>query len=221
MLASQGFTTPDIAQAIAGLAGKPLGELKVAIINEAYAAADAGHDQKWLLRELSWIDDYVKGTVAFVNIRAYDLSEIRERLEFADVIYIVGGKQIILPKLFKETCFDGVLRDMAERKVILGTSAGGNVLGKQIDDPRYWQDQYGSSVEFLAAPTLGLVDFNTLPHFGRADHPKRTAEILEPLLRDNPFPLYAITDQQAVIYDDGVVRFVGGEPVIFGRQTVL
>jgi dipeptidase E len=216
ILASQGFTTPEIAQATADLAGKSLNDLHVAIINEAYTANGIGRDQKWLIRELSWIPQYAKGTVAFVNIRAYDVREIRQRLEFADVIYIVGGKQIVLPKLFKETGFDGVLKEIAERKVILGTSAGANVLGGQIEDPRYWQDQYGSSDEFLAAPSLGLVDFNILPHFAREDHPRRTVEILTPLLTDHPFPLYGITDEQAIVYDNGNMQCIGGNPVTFG-----
>lgn len=218
VLASQGFTTPQIAQITADLAGKPLNDLNVAIINEAYVGAGAGRDQKWLINELSWISQYAKGVIAFVNIRAYDLTEVKKRLEFADVIYIVGGKQIVLPKLFKQTGFDDVLKEMAEQKVVIGTSAGGNVLGRQIEDPRYWEDQYGSSEEFLAASPLGLVGFNTLPHFEREDHPRRNAEVLGPLLKNNPFPLYGICDTQAVVYNDGKVSFVGGDPIVFGEH---
>ena len=218
ILASQGFTTSEIAQAAADLAGKPLSNLNIAIINEAYVANNAGRDQKWLIRELAYIPQYAQGIIAFVNLRAYDMSEIKERLEFADVLYIVGGKQKILPRLFKETGFDTLLRELASAKVILGTSAGANALGRQIEDTRYWEDQYGSSEEFLAAPSLGLVDFNILPHFEREDHPRRTADILRPLLQDCPFPLYGITDSQAVVYNDGDVRFVGGDPVVFGKQ---
>ena len=41
VLASQGFTTPDIAAAVAKLADKPLEALNVAVINEAYVAMSA------------------------------------------------------------------------------------------------------------------------------------------------------------------------------------
>jgi dipeptidase E len=219
ILASQGFTTPEIADAAATLAGKPLNTLNVAVINEAYVGIKPGSDENWMVRELSLITQYAKGTVSFVNLRAYGIEEVAQRLEFADVIYIVGGQQLVLPKLFRETGFDTLLTKLAHQKVIMGTSAGANVLGRQITDAAYWQDQYGASQEYLAQPWLGLVDFNILPHFEREDHLKRTRQILTPLLQDNPFPLYGLTDKQAAIYDDGDVRFVGGEPVTFGRVS--
>jgi len=219
VLASQGFTTSDIGTAVAELVGKPLRALNIAIINEAYVGIDEGQDETWLVGELSLITKYMKGTVSFVNLRAYDMPEIERRLKFADVIYIVGGAQLVLPQLFRESGFDELLMKLASSKVIMGTSAGANVLGKQIESQTYWQDQYGASEAYLSNPFLGLVDFNILPHFERADHPRRTAKIVLPLLRDNPFPLFGVTDSQAVIYDDGAIRFVGGTPVTFGGRA--
>lgn len=219
VLASQGFTTPEIAHVVAKLAGKPLTELNVAIINEAYVGIAAGTHEGWLINELSQVTQYIKGTISFVNLRAYDLSEIGQRLEFADLIYIVGGAQIVLPRLFREVGFDKLLIELAETKVIMGTSAGANVLGRQVEDANYWQEQYGSSEEYLSESTLGLADFNILPHFEREDHPLRTTAKLTPLLKDHPFPLYGVTDMQAIILNDGKVEFVGGQPVMFGKAS--
>lgn len=216
VLASQGFTTPEIANAVASLANKSLEVLNVAVINEAYVGIKAGSHEGWLVDELSLITKHAKGTVAFVNLRAYNIIEIEERLKFADVIYIVGGAQLVLPKLFREVGFDQLLIKLADERVVMGTSAGANVLGAQIQDYDYWQDQYGASDEYLAEPSLGLVDFNILPHFEREDHPRRNREILSPLLQANPFPLYGVTDRQAVIYDNGTTTFIGGEVAKFG-----
>lgn len=218
VLASQGFTTPEIAEAVARLAGKPLAELDVAIINEAYVGIAAGRHEGWLINELAQIAQYAKGTISFVNLRAYDLPEIKQRLEFADLIYIIGGAQIVLPQLFRETGFDKLLPELAKTKVIMGTSAGANVLGRQIEDANYWQDQYGSSKAYLAEPALGLADFNILPHFEREDYPLRITEKLTPLLKDYPFQLYGVTDTQAVIQNNGKIEFVGGQPAIFGKE---
>ena len=218
ILASQGFTTPEIAAAVEKLASKSLDKLNVAIINEAYTAINPGRHEGWLINELSLITKYCKGTVSFVNLRAYSLSEIEERLEFADIVYIVGGAQLVLPKLFRETGFDQLLAKVAEEKVIMGTSAGANVLGAQINNAKYWQDQYGSVNEYLTEPTLGLVSFNILPHFEREDHPRRNLEILTPLLKENPFTLYGVKDSQAVIYNHGSIVFVGGTPTKFGHD---
>lgn len=218
VLASQGFTTPEIAQATADLVGKPLDELSVAIINEAYVAIAGSRDQSWLINELAQLKKYATGSVFFVNLRAYDISEVEDRLSSADLIYIVGGAQLVLPKLFKETGFDMLLADLAESKVILGTSAGANVLGAHIQGREYWTDQYGDADKYSAEPSLGLVDFNILPHYEREDHPRRNESILTPLLKENPFPLYGVTDTQAVIYNDGKLEFVGGDPIKLGGE---
>lgn len=219
VLASQGFTTPEIAAAVSELLGKPLADTNVVIINEAYVGIGAGRDERWLINELSLVERYVKGAISFVNLRAYEIAEIEQRIAFADLVYVVGGAQAILPKLFKETGFDKVLTEVASHKVIMGTSAGANVLGRQIEDPAYWQDQYGQSEKYLTEPTLGLVNFNILPHFERDDHPLRVRERLEPLLATSPFPLYGVTDEQAVVYDEGKVKFVGGDVKMFGKDT--
>lgn len=218
VLASQGFTTPEIAQAIAKLADKSLDNLNVAVINEAYVAIAGGRDESWLIDELSLLRQYVKGNIFFVNLRAHNINEIRERLSSADLIYIVGGAQLVLPKLFRQTGFDNLLVELAKDKIVFGTSAGANVLGSQITNVDYWEDQYGDADKYLAEPSLGLVNFNILPHYEREDHPRRTESILTPLLEDSPFPLYGVSDTQAVIYDNESVEFVGGNPVLFGEE---
>ena len=218
ILASQGFTTPEIAEAVTDFVGKPAGDINIAIINESYVGIAPARDMKWLISELAYIPQYFGGVISFVNLRAHPITEVADRLAFADLIYIVGGAQLVLPKLFRETGFDEVLRHLAETKVIMGTSAGANILGQTITNPEYWQNQYGKSEKFLAERNLELVDFNILPHFARADHPHRNVETLQPIIGDNPFPLYGISDTQAVIYDNGDVRVVGGECAIFGNQ---
>lgn len=220
ILASQGFTTPEITQRVAELVGKPAADINVAIINEAYTSLGAGVDDRWLVDELRLLADAMGGTISFVNLRAYDAAEVEKRLDFSDIIYIVGGKQAVLPQLFAQTDFDDVLRRAAEHKVIMGTSAGANVLGRQITDEDYWLNQYGTAEPHVSLSSLKFVDFNILPHFERADHPNRTRERLIPLLKNHPFVLYGLTDEQAVIVDGDDVSFVGGEPAIFGLVGV-
>lgn len=218
VLASQGFTTQAIADGVAQLAGQPLDQLHVAVVNESYTGISPGHNDHWLINELGLLGKHLAGPISFVSLRAHDVAETRRRLEVSDLIYIVGGAQVALPKLLHERSLDGVLRDLAQSKIIMGTSAGANVLGKQITDRTYWQDQYGEVDIYPKYSCLGLVDFNILPHFGRSDRPERTREHLTPLLKDHPFPLCAVTDEQAVVYDEGKVSFLGGDPVAFGAS---
>ena len=223
ILASQGFWTDEIANSVAELVGKPLGEINLAIINEAYVPKTS--DKHWLINELSKIGQYIGGKIDFVNLLAHDLDEVAERLEFANIIYIVGGAQIVLGELFAQTGFDQLLMKLANEKVIMGTSAGSIVLGKLIDNPEYYRQIYdlddAKTKAYSTQKTLNLVDFNIIPHLGRSDKPKRIAELITPILVDNPFPIYGITDAQAVIVSDNEISFVGGTPAILGKNRII
>lgn len=194
VLASQGFTTDEIVENVSELVGKSLSNINISIINEAYIVIPENEDKRWLIQELGNIAKYIGGTIDFVNLRAYTKEEIRKRLVNTDIIYIVGGKQFILPNLFKETGFDEILRECTKNKVIMGTSAGAIVLGKQIESAPYWKERYQLEKEKIENKTLGLVEFNIVPHYMRGDHKKWNKEFLEEVLRDNPFPVYAIRD---------------------------
>ncbi len=218
ILASQGFTTDEIANEVSKLVGKSLADINVAIINEAYVVKPETSDKRWLIKELSQIEKYIGGIIDFVNLRAYNKEEIRRRLQNADMMYIVGGQNFILPDLFKETGFDEILKEFAEQKVVMGTSAGSIVLGKQIESDQYWKARYGVTNCEIKNKTLELVDFNIVPHYKREDHQKWDANFLRETLKDNSFPVYAITDEQAVIYENGKISLVGGKVEIFGRK---
>ena len=51
-----------------------------------------------------------------------------------------------------------------------------------------------------------MVPFNIIPHYMREDHKQWTKEFLKDVLQDNPFTVYAITDNQAVAYVDGKIK---------------
>lgn len=218
VLASQGFLTDDIANAVSSLVNKQLEEINVAVINEGYVAIAGDHDKRWMINELSRISKYIGGRIDFVNLRACDRNEIKARLSQADLIYIVGGKQFILPDLFKQTGTDEILKELSKEIVIMGTSAGANVLGRQVESNEYWEKRYGITNESITNKQLGLVNFNIIPHYLRKDRKEWDNEFYISTLKDNPFPLYAIIDTQAVIYDNGNIFFVGGDPEIFGKN---
>lgn len=220
-LASQGFTTDEIAKKIEELVGKPLEKINVAIINEAYVGLDETRDKRWLIRELANIEKYLGGTIDFVNFRVYDKEEIKKHFQRADLIYIVGGRQHILEKLFRETDTIDILKQMANEKVIMGTSAGSIVLGRKITSADFWKERYPKDWDLAKThEELNLVNFNIIPHYMREDHKKWTKRFFERVLKENPFPIYAITDTQMVVYHDGELEFVGGDPEIFGEKKI-
>lgn len=215
VLASQGFMTEEIINSVVNLVNKPKDDIKISIINESYVAISPNSDKHWLIRELSLIGQNFKGVIDFVNLRAYGIEEIEERLKDTDIIYIVGGKQFVLAKLFKETGFDILLKKLSEEKVIMGTSAGSIVLGKPVDSNEYYLDKYKINREDIEVHNLGFVDFNIIPHYLRKDRLAYNEEYYKRVLKDNTFKMYAINDNQAIIYNDGEINFIGGEPVVF------
>lgn len=217
ILASQGFMTDEIAKTVESLVRKPLENINIAIINEAYIAKPETSSKRWLIKELSRIEKYIGGIIDFINLRAYDKVEVKRRLQNADMMYIVGGRNLVLPSLFKETGFDEVLKEFAQEKVVMGTSAGSIVLGRQIESDEYWLAKEGITNDQIENKTLGLVNFNIFPHYKRKDHQKWDKSFLEKTLSTNSFKVYAITDEQAIIYDNGEIYFVGGKAEVFGR----
>ena len=220
-LASQGFTTDEIAKKVEELVGKPLEKINVAIINEAYVGLDETRDKRWLIKELANIEKYIGGTIDFVNFRVYDKEEIKKHFQRADLIYIVGGRQHILEKLFRETDTIDILKQMANEKVIMGTSAGSIVLGRKITSADFWKERYPKDWDLAEThEELNFANFNIIPHYMREDHKKWTKSFFERVLKENPFPVYAIKDTQMVVYHDGELEFVGGVPEIFGEKKI-
>lgn len=217
ILASQGFTTDEMEQEISEIVGKPSSQINIAIINEAAYKFDKDKSKRWLIKELSNIEKHIGGRIDFIDYYMQSKEEIRQRFLNADLIYIVGGKQHIYSKIFHETDTIELLKEVAEKRVLMGTSAGSIVLGKQIISKKFWKERYNTTLEEFEYQELGLVPFNIVPHFMREDHKNWTKEFLKRVLEDNPFTVYAVTDTQAVAYIDGKIKFIGGTPEILGK----
>lgn len=217
ILASQGFTTDEIEKEVAIIVGKPAKEINVAIINESAYLIDKSKSKRWLINELANIEKHIGGRIDFIDFYMQSLDEIRERLFNADLIYIVGGKQHIYSKIFNETNTVNLIKEIAEKKVIMGTSAGSIVLGKQIQSEKFWKERYNCQIDDFEYKDLEIVPFNIVPHYMREDRKQWTKKFLNDVLSDNPFQVYAITDKQAVAYIDGNIKFIGGKPETFGK----
>lgn len=220
VLASQGFTTDEIENEVALIVGKPAKDINIAIINESAYLIDKNKSKRWLINELANIEKHIGGRIDFIDFYMQSIDEIRQRLFNADLVYIVGGKQHVYSKIFNETNIIGLIKEVANKKVIMGTSAGSVVLGKPIESKIFWKKRYNCNLEDFEYEELGIVPFNIIPHYMREDHKQWTKKFLEDVLLDNPFPVYAITDKQAVAYIDGKIKFIGGTPEVFEKNTL-
>lgn len=217
ILSSQGFTTDEIENEISKIVGKPANEIDIAIINESIYGISGDKSKRWLINELSNIEKHIGGRIDFLNFRAYSKRQIEDRLLNSDLIYLVGGKQFEYSKLFNETDTVELMKNVAKQKVMMGTSAGAIVLGTQIQSEKFWENRYNIDLSQIKYPELNLVPFNIIPHYLREDHKQWTKNFLSEALANNPFPVYAIKDTQAIAYIDGNVEYIGGKPDIFGK----
>lgn len=198
------------------MAGKPLSQLNIAIINEA-AAVESG-DKTWLFDEFAKLRKFVGGEIYFVNLLALDIETIEKRLEFADVIYVAGGNYGYLMTVFRKTGFDKLLRDkLLAKKIYVGSSAGSMIAGRLIESPDYLNEFVTDAKIYGVDEYMNLVDFAIIPHMNNGSA-RKNAAVIRKSLTENPFPVYGVSDSQAVIMNNSDISFVGGEIVKFGEN---
>jgi len=207
LLTSAGIRTQELADTLSGLVGKSLENINVAVINEA-SAVEPG-DKTWFFNEINDLRKYVGGDIDFVDLLALSIDEIKERVAFADVIYVVGGNPDYLLDLYNKTGFASLLKDtLLNEKVYVGSSAGSMVLGRRGSTNEY-QNYYGEDRTFGTTDYLGAVDFVIKPHFEAPDLPKNHKDILLKASIEEQQLIYAVRDDQAIIVNDETVSFVG------------
>lgn len=217
LLASQGFLTDEIANEVQRVVGKSLNEINIAIVNESYLELDKEKDKRWVIKELGCLEKYIGGRIDFIDFKRLSKEEISKRVEQADLIYFVGGKQNVLARIIREYGLKNIINDMLNKKVVMGTSAGAIIWGKQIQSEIYFKEKYNKKIEDIIDKDYGIVDFNVIPHYLRKGREKWNEEFLSRTLKNESFPIYAINDNQMISYVDGEIRFIGGKAVVFGN----
>jgi dipeptidase E len=216
ILASAGFYTPEIVAKCVELVGKPQDEITIAVINEAYAVEHGDHG--WVLDDLNRIKDNFKGRMELVNLLALDLAEVKERIELADVIFVVGGHTDYLMSVFKRTGFDKLLQEMLVTKVYVGSSAGSMVMCNRVSTEAYAKI-YGEDDDYGITEFLGLVDVAIKPHFGSKLFLQNRKEVLLEVAAQHKGTVYGLSDTSAIVVEgdrtytigDDIVKIVDGK----------
>jgi len=216
ILSSTGITTPELASTLSKLAGKPLGTVSVAVINEA-AAVEPG-DKRWFFEEMHSLGQLVGGEIDVINILALDSKTIQRRMDFADVVYVVGGMTDYLMKVFERTGFGELLKDnLLNDKVYVGVSAGAMVFGRRINTNGY-KDVYRKGDHNLNIKEyLALVDFSIFPHLNSTLWTRNRVDVIQHAATGASYPIYATEDTQAVVVSGDEITFVGGDVVKIGN----
>ncbi|MGY1694527.1 Type 1 glutamine amidotransferase-like domain-containing protein [Geodermatophilus sp. SYSU D00814] len=160
LLSSMG-PSPSHDQALAGLVGKPLGEIRVGYVENAYDVYD---DRETLEegRESLRRDGYV---FDLVDLRRWrdDHQGLRELLGRFDALLLTGGNPFHLRSLMRLTGTDALITErVRDGMVYAGASAAAVVAGPtlrhfdELDDP--------AEAEELIWDGLGLTSVVVAPH---------------------------------------------------------
>jgi dipeptidase E len=214
LLTSAGFTTDEIVSKCEELVGKSRDSISVAVINESYAV-EHEDNLRWVLDDLNGIRDNFGGNLELVNLLALDSEMVKERIEFNDVIFVVGGHTDYLMSVFNKTGFSTLLPELLTTKVYVGSSAGGMVMGKRLSSEAY-KKMYKERGTYGITQFLEFVDITVMPHLDSPHFPTRRETLLE-AAKDHSGVIYGLRDDSAIIVDGDKISTIGSESLILNR----
>jgi dipeptidase E len=210
VLCSEGFHTPNTVQKCVELVGKPKDKITFAVINEAYAAEHG--DKRWVLDNLNDVAKNFPAEMDIVNLLAFPISEIEERIMQKDAIFVVGGHTDYLMSVFVKTGFDKLLPKLLKTKVYVGSSAGSMVMGRRLSTAAY-KKMYDELVGYGTTKYMEFVDIAIMPHLDSKFFPNRKETLLE-AAKDHSGLVYGLRDDSAIIVNGDERYTIGSEPII-------
>ena len=221
LMTSAGLTTPALANALRDLLGKPASAASITVVPTAHNAEQG--DKAWVVREdflltrqLGWGEFNI---VDLAAVHSLDKSLWWPQLEDADVLLFGGGNVFYLSYWMQKTGLFDALPKWLDSKVLVGISAGSQVLGADLyatteamerdgvfSDEDY--DQMGPAGQ-SSSKTLKLVDFTFRPHLNSKNFTKLRMPYLTEVAKTLKTPMYALDDACAVKVTDDKAEVVG------------
>ena len=206
LLLSSFGPSPSHDAALVDLVEKPLGDIRIAYIENAYDvySDDASLEEG---RESLRRDGYM---FELVDLREWrtDQDGLRTQLQGFDAFLLTGGNPFYLRSLMKITGADQILTDLVrEGAVYAGASAAAVVAGPtlrhfdELDDP--------GEAEQLIWEGLGLTQIVVAPHVDNAEFGEGCRKAGD-LCEQDGFTVERVTDAQALVIDGDRRRIVGG-----------
>lgn len=196
---------PETTEAFLGMLGKNPEGVRVFFISTASYGEHPEGEAEYVRKDKQRLSELGFSVVEDVDLRSENEQSLRIKLENFDIIFVEGGNTFYLLKYIRESGFDKVLKEFLNKGgVYLGVSAGSYVAGPDISVANWKHADDQNIVGLKDLRGLGLVDFYISPHYV-PEH--------ETILNENKHkvsrPIYALTDQQAILVEDGDIKFVG------------
>ena len=197
------YNTDEITKKIEKLVGKVADKINIAIISEAIGG-DSWDVREWLIDSLVNMQNVFGGEFYWCNLVSVDIKETEETINKADVIWVLGGHVSFLKRIFDQTGFSKILPKLLESKVWVGSSAGSCVIGKKpiinLDyDNKYEVENWLELANIIIEPHVWA------PH----EHGTLYEMCIEESLKSKDIPVYALSDNSAVIVENEEVYMIG------------
>ncbi|MFH1780930.1 MAG: Type 1 glutamine amidotransferase-like domain-containing protein [Candidatus Nealsonbacteria bacterium] len=192
---------PEITEAFLELLGRKPEETTVCFI----ATAAEPYYDKWFVEKDKARLTELRFEMIEIDLKYETEKSLSGKLANLDVVFVEGGNTFYLMKYIKESGFDkAVKRFLNTGGLYVGVSAGSYVACPDISSALWKQAEDENQVELKDFKGLDLVDFYVSSHY-ILEH--------EAIINENKdkvsYPIFALTDSQAVLVDDRGIRFIG------------
>lgn len=219
LLTSAGFTTQGIIDKCVELCAKPKNKIKIAIINEGYAAEPGDH--RWMIDELlKIVKAFPDNVLEVVSLKSLAKNQIKERLMANDVIFVVGGHTDYTMQAFNESGLTDILPEILSKKVYVGSSAGAMIIGKRVSSKAYLE-VYGEEHDFGIDSYMDIVDFAIKPHLNSPEFPESNKDIFVRISATHNGVIYGLGDDSAVVVENGKIKIIGTDHLVIENGQLL
>ncbi len=193
---------PEIIEEFLKLLNKKPEETQVCLIP---TAADSEPDKRYVEKDKEGLSE-LGFKVTEIDLKQENEESLNNKLKDFDVIFVAGGNTFCLLKYIRESGFDKAVKSFLDRGgIYLGVSAGSIVAGPDISSAQWkYMFEDKNTVGLKDFSGMGLVDFIIVPHY-MAEH--------ESIINENKnkvsYPIYALTDLQAILVENDNIRFIG------------
>lgn len=190
---------------------------KVAFVTTAVYGEEDWDSSNWLEERRQEVRDCGVDNIEDIDIRDMTREDIEKLLNEKDVLYVAGGNTFFLLYYVRQCGLQEALtKFFLDGKVYAGISAGSIICAPTIETAVYSPSDL-NTIGLTDLTGFSYVPFLLSPHFNDANR-----EILEEESKEAVLPMVVLTDLQAVMVRDDVVKLVGeGEQVLLKNPSIF
>lgn len=181
--------------------------LRIGLINTAFTRSI---DENFSLYIKEYKQDLEKEGIYFeeIDIHGKTENEIYDFFSDKNVIQVQGGNPLYLLKCARETSFDKILKDLLNKGLVyIGCSSGAHLMSPSVILGTFKKGRNHFGVTDFTA--FGYVPYLVRPHY----KDEMESEVRE-IMKTVDYKIRLITDDQAILIEDGKETFIGGPEII-------